>query len=87
MTATETLNSLFNNLQGTAKWYPGEGEPVIDFLMSVTAFLQTSYDLTDLDQATVGFDKILIMLLKNESIVNEKVCVYLCYSIIYGKKN
>lgn len=73
VTAAQTLNSLYNNLLGTTKWYPGEGEPVVDFLMSVTAFLQTSYDLVDLDQATAGFDNILAMLLKNESVVNDKV--------------
>ncbi|VVC31655.1 Hypothetical protein CINCED_3A008111 [Cinara cedri] len=77
VTAAKTLNSLFNNLQGTTKWYPGEGEPVIDFLMSVTAFLQTSYDLADLDQASVGFDNILTMLLKNDSVVNDKKIVQL----------
>lgn len=75
VTAAKTLNSLYSNLQTTAKWYPGEGEPVIDFLMTVTAFLQTSYDLADLDQASVSFDNILGMLLENNSIVNEKVMI------------
>jgi hypothetical protein len=73
VTAAKTLNSLYSNLQTMAKWYPGEGEPVIDFLMTVTAFLQTSHDLADLDQASVSFNNILSILLENNSIVNEKV--------------
>lgn len=73
VTATKTLNSLFNNLQSTAKWYPGEGEPVIDFLISVTTFLQASRNLADLNRASISFDNILTILLKNNSVVNEKV--------------
>jgi len=73
VTAEKTLDSLFNHLQTTAKWYPGEGEPVIDFLMSVTTFLQTSNNLADLDQASVSFNNILNMLMKSDSIVSEKV--------------
>uniref|UniRef100_A0A2S2QQX5 Notch 2 N-terminal-like protein n=1 Tax=Sipha flava TaxID=143950 RepID=A0A2S2QQX5_9HEMI len=77
VTAAKTLNSLYSNLQTMAKWYPGEGEPVIDFLMTVTAFLQTSHDLADLDQASVSFNNILSILLENNSIVNEKKIVQL----------
>lgn len=73
VTAAKALESLFNHLQTTTKWYPGEGEPVIDFLMTVTTFLQTSYNLADLDRASGPFDSILTMLLKNDSIVSEKV--------------
>lgn len=76
VTAAKTLNSLFNNLQSTTEWYPGEGEPVIDFLMSVTTFLQTSNELADLNQASGSFNKILTVLLENNSVVNEKVCIY-----------
>lgn len=76
MTAAKTLSSLYNDLQSTAIWYPGEGEPVIDFLVSVTSYLQKSYDLADLDQASVNFDNILSMLLENDSVVNEKVIVH-----------
>lgn len=74
VTAAKTLESLYNHLQTTTKWYPGEGEPVIDFLMTVTTFLQTSYNLADLDRASDPFDSILTMLLKNDSIVSDKVC-------------
>lgn len=78
VTAAKTLSSLYNELHTTAKWYPGEGEPVIDFLVSVTSYLQKSYDLADLDQTSDSFDNILRMLLKNNSVVNEKVsaCVF-----------
>jgi len=76
VTAAKTLSSLYSDLQSTAIWYPGEGEPVIDFLVSVTSYLQKSYDLADLDQASVSFDNILSMLLENDSVVNEKVIVY-----------
>lgn len=75
-TAAKTLSSLYSDLHSTTKWYPGEGEPVIDFLVSVTAYLQKSYDLGDLDQATISFDNILSMLLENDSVVNEKVSVH-----------
>lgn len=87
VTATKTLDSLFNNLQSTAKWYPGEGEPVIDFLMSVTTFLQTSHNLDDLDQASVNFDNILSMLMKNDSIVSEKVCINSEKKCIFAPSN
>lgn len=77
VTAAKTLNFLFNYLQNTAEWYPGEGEPVIDFLMSVTTFLQTSNDLADLNQASGSFNNILTVLLENNSVVNEKVFIYI----------
>lgn len=76
VTAAKTLSSLYNELHTTAKWYPGEGEPVIDFLVSVTSYLQKSYDLADLDQTSDSFDNILSMLLENDSVVNEKVSVF-----------
>lgn len=73
VTAAKTLSSLYIELHSTAVWYPGEGEPVIDFLVSVTSYLQKSSDLADLDQASISFDNILSMLLENDSVVNEKV--------------
>jgi len=73
VTAAKTLNSLYSDLHSTAVWYPGEGEPIIDFLVSVTSYLQKSSDLADLNQASISFDNILSMLLENDSVVNEKV--------------
>jgi len=75
VTAAKTLSLLYSELHTTAKWYPGEGEPVIDFLVSVTSYLQKSYNLADLDQTSNSFDNILRMLLENDSVVNEKVSV------------
>ncbi|XP_027846622.2 uncharacterized protein LOC114126804 [Aphis gossypii] len=77
VTAAKTLSSLYSELHTTAKWYPGEGEPVIDFLVSVTSYLQKSFDLADLDQTSDSFDNILRMLLENDSVVNEKKIVQL----------
>lgn len=77
VTAAKTLSSLYSDLHSTAVWYPGEGEPVIDFLMSVTSYLQKSSDLADLHQASISFDNILSMLLENDSVVNEKKIVQL----------
>lgn len=85
VTATKTLNSLFNNLQSTAKWYPGEGEPVIDFLISVTTFLQASRNLADLNRASISFDNILTILLKNNSVVNEKVRTIFVFFFFFTK--
>lgn len=73
VTAAKTLSLLYSELHSTAVWYPGEGEPVIDFLVSVTSYLQKSFDLADLYQASISFDNILSMLLDNDSVVNEKV--------------
>ncbi|XP_025208811.1 uncharacterized protein LOC112604131 [Melanaphis sacchari] len=72
VTAAKTLSSLYSELHTIAKWYPGEGEPIIDFLVSVTSYLQKSYDLADLNQTSDSFDNILSMLLENGSVVNEK---------------
>ncbi|XP_050429321.1 uncharacterized protein LOC126838713 isoform X2 [Adelges cooleyi] len=68
VTATETLNLLYADISKTEEWHPGEGEPIVDFLRSVTKFLMKSAQLSDLDRATHSFNGILDVLLRNKSI-------------------
>ncbi|XP_050536407.1 uncharacterized protein LOC126902823 [Daktulosphaira vitifoliae] len=71
-TAAKTLNSLKYHMQKTDEWYPGEGESIVEFLSSVTNFLQNSNQLEDLDEATSSFNNILDVLLKNKSIITKE---------------